>query len=387
MGSLAGRRAVVVGAGAFGGWTALSLLRRGTQVTLVDRWGPANSRASSGGETRILRATYGPREVYVRMAARALTLWKENEALWKRRLFHRTGALWLSAAADDYERAAMSALRANGVEFEQLAPGEAARRFPQIEFEGVPWCIYESEAGYLLARQGCQAVLDGFLSEGGTFRQELAAPERSVSSSRSNRISGVRLSGGDLLQADDYVFASGPWLASMFPELGWPTGEPLVEPTRQELFYFGTPAHDLRFEETHCPVWIDNGERRFYGIPGNEWRGFKLADDSHGARCDPTRSDRTPSTVGIEVARRYMEHRFPGMKGAPLIEARVCQYENTPDADFLVDQHPESSNTWLVGGGSGHGFKHGPAVGELVAAQILGEHAGEPAFRLGRRPS
>src|SRR5438270_12705675 len=83
--------AIVVGAGAFGGWSALQLLRKGAKVTLLDAWGPGNSRASSGGETRVIRTTYGPERLYTQMAVRALRLWQEHEQRWDLKLFFRTG--------------------------------------------------------------------------------------------------------------------------------------------------------------------------------------------------------------------------------------------------------------------------------------------------------
>src|SRR5436309_6475576 len=89
-------RVAVVGAGAFGGWSALYLLRRGARVILLDAWGPGNSRASSSGETRVIRGTYGADSPYTRMAAHALKLWKHHEKRWKRQFLHRTGVLWMA---------------------------------------------------------------------------------------------------------------------------------------------------------------------------------------------------------------------------------------------------------------------------------------------------
>jgi len=367
---------VVVGAGAFGGWTALYLLRRGARVTLLDAWGPGNSRASSGGETRVIRGTYGPDRVYTRMVARALALWRDNESRWGRRLYHRTGALWMVGKEQAYENAALPILREAGLSFERLTAAEAARRFPQVAFDGIEWAIVEKDAGYLTARRACEAVLDGFVSEGGEYRQASAQPGRIDG----GRLADVGLSGGDRLSADAYVFACGPWLGRVFPDV---LGD-LIRPTRQEVFFFGTPAGDSRFSEESFPVWIDHGERIFYGIPGNQWRGFKVADDTRGADFDPTSGERTVSAEGLEAARTYLGFRFPALKGSPLLEARVCQYENSKDQNFIADRHPRASNLWLLGGGSGHGFKHGPALGELVAGNVLGETPLDPAFSLAR---
>src|SRR6266566_4366766 len=248
----------VIGAGAFGGWTALFLRRQSARVTLLDAWGPGNSRASSGGETRVIRATYGPRAVYTHMAVRALTLWKEYQQRWRRQLYHGIGSL-----------------------------------FPDVI--------------------------------------------------------------GDRVRA-----------------------------TRQEVFFFGTPSGDRRYTEEALPVWADHGTRFIYGIPGNEWRGFKVADDSRGPVFDPTNGERTPTDSARQIARDYIAYRFPGLKGAPLLESRVCQYEESPDEHFIIDHHPQAANAWLVGGGSGHGFKHGPAVGELVARLVLSGAAPDEQFRLSR---
>jgi glycine/D-amino acid oxidase-like deaminating enzyme len=368
---------VVVGAGAFGGWTALYLRRRGARVTLLDAWGPGNARASSGGETRVIRATYGPRGIYTHMAVRALALWKEHERRWRRQLYHGIGVLWLVEGQEEYEKAALPLLRDAGVTFEELTGAEVARRYPPISCERVRWAIFEKEGGYLTARRACAAVLEGFLAEGGEYRElAVQAPVQP----RAGELAAVTLSDGTRLTADRFVFACGPWLASLFPDA---IGD-RVRATRQDVFFFGTPPGDARFTEEALPVWADHGARFMYGIPGNEWRGFKVADDTRGPPFDPTSGERLPGEDALRTARDYLAFRFPGMKGAPLLEARVCQYENSPDEHLIIDRHPEAGNAWLVGGGSGHGFKHGPAVGELVARLVLTGEAPDGQFRLSR---
>jgi glycine/D-amino acid oxidase-like deaminating enzyme len=188
------------------------------------------------------------------------------------------------------------------------------------------------------------------------------------------------LSDGSSVAADRYVFACGPWLGKLFPR----TVGPHFVSTRQEVFFFGTPPGDERYDEGNMPVWADHGEHFMYGIPGNRGRGFKVADDTRGPEFDPTLGDRVVSELGLTEARRYVGHRFPGMKGAPLLESRVCQYENTTDHNFIVDRHPDNANVWMVGGGSGHGFKHGPALGEMVAGLVLKDEMAEAVYRLAR---
>jgi len=366
----------VIGAGAFGGWTALYLLRQGARVTLIDAWGPGNSRASSGGETRVIRAIYGARRIYVEMAARAVQLWRENEARWNRKLYHRTGALWMISSKDVYVQPSLPFLREAGLEYEELTADDASRRYPQINFSEIQSAYFEKEAGYLRARLACRAVLEGFITEGGEYIQAYLRPLII----RGNELRELNLSNLSTLGADKFVFACGPWLATVLPDV---LGS-LIQPSRQEVYFFGTPAGDSRFSEDALPVWIEEGERLLYGIPANQGRGFKIADDTRGPAFDPTSENRVPTAQGIEAARAYLAHRFPALQGAPLLESRVCQYENSPDGNFILDRHPSAANVWIAGGGSGHGFKHGPAIGEMMAELVMGEKSGDPFFALAR---
>ncbi len=376
-------RVAVVGAGAFGGWLALWLCRRGARVTLLDAWGPGNSRASSGGETRVIRGMYGRDSLYTEWVARALDLWVEAEAQWGRRLYQPTGALWMFSGDDGYARASLPALAAAGLAAAELDLRTAAARFPQVSFEGVGSVFYEERAGFLAARRGCRLVAAAVAAAGGEVR-EIAATPGAISrqaGAGGGQMSPLPLADGSRLAADLYVFACGPWLGELFPGL---LGGRL-RPTRQEVFYFGTPqGGGASFGEAVLPVWMDHGERVFYGIPGNHARGFKIADDSRGEPFDPTWGERVPSPEALDRARRHLARRFPGMAGAPLLEARVCQYENTPDGQLLVDRHPEAANVWLLGGGSGHGYKLGPALGEYAADLILGGGDPHPQLSLAR---
>jgi monomeric sarcosine oxidase len=366
---------VVIGAGAFGGWTALHLARQGVRVTLVDAWGPGNSRASSGGETRIFRATYKER-IYTELVAQSLPLWKENEHRWGVKLFHPTGVLWMADENDSLERAATVHMHNAGLPFEELTTAEAARRYPQVNFDGIRWALHETSAGYLLARRACEAVRDALQVEGGEYWQSLAEP--GVTDRGAMR--AIKLSDGAKLQADQYVFACGPWLGKLFPDV---IGE-RIRSTRQDVFFFGTPPGDSRFNHDSLGVWLDYGTRAWYGIPGDGSRGFKIANDHRGTAFDPSLGDRTPDSVALKAAREYLAFRFPGLRDAPLVESRVCQYEQTPDSQLIVDRHPQAQNVWLAGGGSGHGFKYGPALGQWISEMVLCKREIEPAFALSR---
>lgn len=366
---------VVAGAGAWGGWIALYLRRAGHAVTLLDPWGPGNARASSGDESRIVRANYGAATHYVGMGVRALELWRAFETDQRVELIRRCGLLWMERSGDPVHRASLPLMRDAGVAFEELTAADLARRFPQINPDGVRWAVLEPEAGYAFARRACRAVVDAFVREGGTFIRAGARPVRPDGSA----LHTLPLSTGATIGADAFVFACGPWLPQVLPDV---IGG-LIRPTRQELFYFGEPARG-GFSDDTMPAWIDHGDTVWYGSPGNEARGFKVGDDARGREVDPTTQDRVPTAAMIQKTRAYAAYRFPALANVPILESRVCQYENSPDNDFILDRHPRLDNVWIAGGGSGHGFKHGPAIGELVAGGVTGGSLGPERFRLDR---
>ena len=367
----------VVGAGAFGGWTALHLLERGARVTLFDAWGPGNARASSGGETRVMRGTYGPDQPYTEMVARALTLWQKYELQWKRQFLHRSGVLWMATGRDDaFERGSVEMLRAAKIPFKEFSTPQMRKRWPQINFEGIEWGIFEPECGYLDARASCAAVVDAFVALGGRYRQAAVMAEGLEDAP----LRSLTLADGSRVKADGFVFACGPWLGRLFPQ----TVGDLVRATKQDVFFFGTPAGDSRFCDDQMPVWADHRGRFRYGIPGSGRRGFKIADDTRGPDFDPTSGERAVTPETLKDIREYVAFRFPALKDAPLVETRVCQYEQTPDSHLIVDRHPKNENVWLLGGGSGHGFKHGPAIGEMMAELILKDGEPPALWRLDR---
>ena len=282
----------------------------------------------------------------------------------------------VSSRDDAYERGSLDVLRREKIKFQELSTAEMRKRWPQVNLDDVRWGIFESECGYLDARASCMAVMEAFVAGGGEYRQLAVLPLGLEDAP----LRQLRLSDGSRLKADVYVFACGPWLPKLFPK----TLGKVIRATKQEVFFFGTPAGDSRFCDASLPVWGDHGKRFFYGIPGSDRRGFKVADDTRGPEFDPTDGQRSISAAGLKRVRKHLGHRFPAMKDAPLIESRVCQYEQTADSHFVVDRHPRNENVWLLGGGSGHGFKHGPVLGELMAHAILDEREPNALWKISR---
>jgi sarcosine oxidase len=369
----------VIGAGVFGAWTARDLRRSGASVVLLDAYGPANSRASSGGETRVIRMGYGPDDIYTRWAIRSLPAWRQLESETGVQIFHQTGVLWLSEDSDEYTPKMLDVLKQQNVACEQLTQGELGSRYPQLHFNQVSWAVLEPESGLLMARRSVQSLVDQLQREGVDYRHATVSPLQLNESLRELKtVEGYRISAGT------FIFACGPWLPKIFPELL--SGR--IFPSRQEIFFLGPPAGSNSFEPSRMPVWLYHQHPYIpYALPDIEGRGFKLAFDLHGEALDPDLDQRIVSEASILRLRSFVAKHIPSLTQAPILETRVCQYENTWNGDFLIDRHPKSENVWIVGGGSGHGFKHGPAVGEYVASQVLGNAAGEPRFTLESKQS
>ncbi|MGH9864426.1 MAG: FAD-dependent oxidoreductase [Candidatus Acidiferrales bacterium] len=362
---------IVIGAGVFGAWTAYRLARGSGKVLLVDAYGAANSRASSGGESRIIRMGYGTDEIYTRWSKRALELWREFDAQTGARIFDRTGVLWMARDGEQVASGTLATLTKFGIPHKKLSPAEIEKRFPQIACDDIDFAIYEPESGVLMARRAVQKVVEEFQKAGGTYQiAEVEAP------SGGGRIDALSTWSGENLRADNYIFACGPWLPRIFPEL---LGHRIF-PSRQEVYFFGVPPGDRSYAAGNFPTWLDVG-KEIYGMPDLENRGLKIASDRHGPPIDPNRVERVAGET-LSLVRDYLRRRFPALRDAPVVESRVCQYENTSNGDFLIDRHPNFENVWLVGGGSGHGFKHGPAMGEYVAKLVLEGGATEQRFSL-----
>ncbi|KPF67876.1 hypothetical protein IP88_12055 [alpha proteobacterium AAP81b] len=365
---------VVVGAGVFGAWTAEALRRAGQRVLLVDAWGPAHAQASSGGESRMTRSDYGADEIYSRMAHASLGEWQTLSTVAGLPIFLGCGVLFLFQRDEAYARDSIAVHRRLGLPLERLDPGQLKARWPQMAFDDIAFGLHEADFGALMARRAVQTLVDRFVRAGGSYAQAAIQPP-----AEGAHLDTLVTATGERIAAGRFVFAAGPWLPKLFPAL---LGTRIF-PTRQEIFFFRPPAGDARFGPARLPGWADwNAGDLVYGFPDLEARGFKLAQDKHGAAIDPDAGDRIASAEGLAFARDYMARRFPALAGAPLSEARVCQYENSANGDFLIDRHPLWRNVVLVGGGSGHGFKHGPEVGRLAAALALGDGAPEPRFSL-----
>lgn len=365
---------VVVGAGNFGMWTALNLVRLGATVTVVDAYGPGNSRSTSGGETRGVRSSYGDRphgkqwNAWANEAIRRWIQWdEENADLMLPRLFFQTGDLIMREEMVPYLEDTMLQWDELGVPYEALGPDEIAYRWPWIHTEGITTALYEPQAGVVRARRAIESVAKRFSLEGGEIRIARAA----LGTSDGRQLVDVSLGDDESLSASTFVLALGPWFPKVLPEL---MGNRLRIPVGN-IFYFGVT--DARFMFPNMPS---------YGVPGcTGWpalgpdhRGFRVRVGGQ-AGDDPDTSDRWVPQEAHERPREILARYFPDLAEAPINETRACHYEFGPGGNFLVDTHPDYDNVWLAGSGSAESFKQGPVLGEYIAKRVLGDET-DPAL-------
>ena len=358
-----------------GAWTALVAQRAGMKVTLVDAYGAGHPRATSGDETRIIRSAHAAERFYAQWSRLARAEWIRFGEEIGETLFLPSGMLWFAHRDDGWESASERTLTELEVPVERFLPTEVQERWPQIATDDLTFALFEPEAGVLMARRGVTAVARAFQREGGRLALGWVKPGMA----RGRRLLDVRTADGGTLAAGSFVFAAGPWLPRVFPRL---LGD-LIRVTRQDVYFIGPSAGDGRFRPQTQPAWVDY-DLGYYGIADVEGHGFKLAPDADGPPFDPSSDDRLTDPGTAARMRDYLALRFPALAKEPIIETRVCQYETTPDTHFIIDRHPELENAIIVGGGSGHGFKHGPVIGRYVAG-LVGEDGG--AKRVGAVPA
>ena len=354
----------------FGSWTALRLRESGRSVALLEASGPGHAKASSGAASRVIRMGYGSDEIYTRWSMNSLLAWRELFGrVGRPELFQPAGVLFTALRGHPYGEGTLSVFQKLGVPHELWTTDEIHRRYPAMRFQDDVIGIFEPESGALLANQAVKAVAQ----EAGRLGVE-TVEGAVVPFAEEGRLDRVVTDRGRTVEGATFVFACGPWLPKLFPQA---VGR-RIRVTRQPIFYFD--AWDVEL-----PVWIDfTDPRGGYAIPPISGKSFKLALDQHGATFDPDSGSRVPTAEEESAARAFLADRFPALRDTAVVETEVCQYECTSSGDFLLDRHPTMSNVWLVGGGSGHGFKHGPAVGQYVT-NVVGGMDAEPRFSWGSK--
>jgi glycine/D-amino acid oxidase-like deaminating enzyme len=443
---------VVIGAGAWGSFTAMNLRKMGAKVTLVDAYGPGNSRSTSGDESRGVRSSYGDKtgalgELWMLWAREAMKRWIAFDDEWGREfrlnLFHTTGDLIMRTEWDNFQLRTKVWWDKNKIPYQILNPDDVRKAFPVISMDDITAVLYEPDAGVVRARRAAQTAAAVFEKLGGKIVIGRATPSK-ISN---GRLEEVSLDTGMTLRADKFVFAVGPWLGKTFPDI-------LAKKTRVPIgyvCYFGTPIGDHRFTFPNLPSFNFPGVTGWPALPVDN-RGFRVrgaeraptppgevaagrggdgrgsagtaaagaaggvapagapADGRGGgagrggngggrggagganggaagaagggfggqqadvppAQQDPDTSDRWADQTRIDGSRRFVAHRFPILKDAPIAQTHACHYESTSSGNFIIDIHPAMSNAWIVAGGNAEGFKFSPVIGEYAAQRVMG---------------
>jgi sarcosine oxidase len=354
---------VIVGAGTFGASLAWTLARAGEDVVLVDQFEPGDTRATSGGESRLIRCGHGADPLYTASARRARALWRELEGECGDELMVEIGMAWFAEREDGWEAESLRTMTAQGIPCERLDPAEAAKLFPSLGTDDLAFVLYEPEAGVLREQRAVRALARQAAAHGARLVRGRALPDGDAA-----------LLDGERLEGDHVVWACGAWLGHLFGEL-----VPLTVTQQELLFFDGGPA----WRSPGVPGWVDY-DLAMYGTGDLDDLGVKAALDREGPPLEPD-AELPPAGATERGVREYLARRFPALADAPLKEGRCCRYELSADSNFIAARHPEQPAVWLLGGGSGHGFKHGPAVAELVVGAIERGEALPDHFRLGGR--
>ena len=359
-------KVAVIGAGIWGACSAYHLKKEGADVELYDMWGPGNARSGSGGASRIIRLTYGNDKIYTELTNKSFAFWEELSNKSERELYNENGMLWLVSQNDSsYVTNSSKHIQNCGHTLEEISIEKAKNIYPNINFEDINQVFFEKKAGTLMASRCCKNVVREYQKNGGKIKiGEVKIDEENLNTKNSISFNGKTI------DADKYIIACGPWNKILLPNML----QKLTYISRQEVYYFSVPNNQAKsFNLNSMPCWLDLNEDNpsYYGIPFHLNKGFKIAYDERTTLFDPDESDRIPLPELVDRTKSYLYHRFPKLKGLPITEARVCQYENSLDGNFIINHHENNNNVLVLSGSSGHGFKMGPGLGELVRNIVL----------------
>lgn len=350
----------VVGLGAMGSMIALELARGGRRVIGFDRYRPPHAQGSSHGETRIIREAYFEHPQYVPLVQLAYEKWAALERDGGRRLLARTGGVMIGDPKGLLVAGARRSALEHGLEYQEVTAAEVMRRFPVFRPPAGAVGLIEPRAGVLFPEEAVAAGLELAARAGAELRFDEPVLEW-----RRGPVLEIRTAAGRFT-AERLVLAAGAWLAGPLAGASLP-----LTVARQTLFWF-RPADPAAAAPDRMPVFIWEWEpgRMFYGFP-DFGGGVKLAIHHQGEPADPETVSRLTRPGEERRLRDLLPERTPALAG-DFLRGAVCLYTNTSDGDFLVDAHPDDARVTLVSPCSGHGFKFAPAIGELVAGEVMG---------------
>ena len=369
---------VVVGAGVMGGATAYWLSRAGKRVALLEKYSPGHVRASSADESRMVRYQYRGQTLYTEMVAAAVELWKEFDRRMGTSFYREQGALALQAQPDNapfiegYE-----GLRDLGYEPRWLDASEIRRRYPQFANVDSGYLL-EGLGGYVSARSATQALAQAAAELGADLRTGAEVTELQATG---GRVTHAVTRDGRAFEADAFVVAVNSWTPKLLPELPVP-----ITSTAERLHYLTPPDREAYSFPRLPPFFVM--DTNFYGFPVH-WRGcVKVADDTIGATFDPDHDREHDDPEALAKLRDFLRRHVPDLSEAEVVYSKTCTYSMTPDTDFVIDYLPNRENAIVAAGFSGHGFKFGILIGQILADLAMrgATHWDLTRFRVDRDP-
>lgn len=354
-------RNVVVGAGVAGSAAAYHLARRGEPALVVERFPLGHARGSSHGASRIIRHSYAEAN-FARLMPRAYRLWQELEAEAGTPLLTRTGGVSASPTGCDYVERVAASLAEIGVPHRRMTPEVWNWKNPPFAIPSNASLVFEPDAGMLAARKCVGALLNRAGNRGAEIRKETGIDRIDLEGTRP-----VLVGDGVRIEAERVIVAAGSWAARLLPAL-----RGALTPTRQRVLYF--QADEPVYGVGRLPVFIWLGSEEgdaFYGMPDVEGRGVKVARH-FGPPTDPEVADESVDDEYVESVRAFLRAFLPGLARAPVTATETCLYTMAPGEEFLVGAWPGRDDVLVASACSGHGFKFGILVGEVLADLATG---------------
>jgi len=367
---------VVVGAGIFGVASALALRARGHDVTIVEPGPVPHSLAESTDISKIVRADYGADETYTELMERALEGFRRYDHRLSRPLFHETGVLFVSRqpmAPGSFEHESFSLLTRRGHIIERLDEAAIRRRFPAWQGHYVDG-YFNPTGGWVESGKFVAAMAEEATKLGVSW----ILGEKVVRiDSKNARVTGVVLASGQTVSADHVVISAGAWTTDILPEL-----KGALRSVGQPVFHL-RPADPSLFRAEVFPVFgADISRTGYYGFPINAYGVVKIANHGIGRPMHPDSDSRQVTVDEERSLRAFIAETFPSLSDAPIVYTRICVYGDSQDEHFWISRHPDIEGLVIAAGGSGHGFKFGPVIGDLVADALHGvDHPALPKFR------
>jgi glycine/D-amino acid oxidase-like deaminating enzyme len=355
-------KTIIVGGGIMGLCSAWALRRAGHEVVLYEQGAIPNQLGSSCDQHRLIRYTYGAMTGYARMVAMAYDAWQH---LWDdlgRSHHHETGTLVIAREPDDWVRQSRQGLADLAVPFEIWQPDQIAARLPFLNLGRARYALYTPSGGVLFAERILRDLERHLRGRGAVLHT--STPVRDLDPARAT----VRLADGRQDTGDLVIVAAGTWTARLLSALG-----ARITPSRQVAAYLEPPPEQVEAWRS-APMVVDQLEFAkggFYAVPPVGGTALKVGDHGFSLRGQPD-LEREPTADDIAAALAVVRTRLAGFERYRVLGARTCFYSVTRDERFIAEP---IERAWVLAGFSGHGFKFGAVIGEMLATTLDGTRA------------